>query len=163
MNPAQTFGPQVVTGNFVSDSWLYYVGPFLGAVLATILCESGSCPRLFDAGLVRNVRFRQNIESADVGLKHLDYDEVVANIDTDNTHRSQEVSTLAHSRVPLRHPPAQFMFPHISCPLIISFFSLRPGTADSLCSSHVRFQGNSWRQRRREGSSHGRHRRREQS
>ncbi|ORY90817.1 aquaporin-like protein [Leucosporidium creatinivorum] len=61
MNPARSLGPSVVIGSFPGNAWLYYVGQFLGALLATMLY---------------------------VLLKHLDYEEVVADIDTDNTEFS---------------------------------------------------------------------------
>jgi len=35
MNPARSFGPSVVTHHFDNYHWIYWVGPFLGAILAT--------------------------------------------------------------------------------------------------------------------------------
>lgn len=35
VNPARTFGPCVVLGSFDSYHWIYWVGPFLGSLLAT--------------------------------------------------------------------------------------------------------------------------------
>ncbi len=36
LNPARTLGPAIAAGNYV-DIWLYFVGPFVGAVLAALL------------------------------------------------------------------------------------------------------------------------------
>ncbi len=36
LNPARTLGPAIASGNF-ADLWLYFVGPFVGAVLAALL------------------------------------------------------------------------------------------------------------------------------
>ena len=35
INPARAFGPDVVTGSFPGYHWIYWVGPFLGALLAS--------------------------------------------------------------------------------------------------------------------------------
>jgi Major intrinsic protein len=35
INPARAFGPDVVAGSFPSYHWIYWVGPFLGALLAS--------------------------------------------------------------------------------------------------------------------------------
>lgn len=34
LNPARSFGPDVVTGDFPGYHWIYWVGPGLGALLA---------------------------------------------------------------------------------------------------------------------------------
>ena len=36
LNPARSFGPAVVYGSFPGYHWIYWVGPFLGALLAVL-------------------------------------------------------------------------------------------------------------------------------
>ncbi|KAK0124879.1 hypothetical protein ONS96_008757 [Cadophora gregata f. sp. sojae] len=36
LNPARSFGPAVVTKSFAGTHWIYWVGPFAGAILAVI-------------------------------------------------------------------------------------------------------------------------------
>jgi len=36
LNPARSFGPDVVTGNFDGHHWIYWLGPALGAILAVL-------------------------------------------------------------------------------------------------------------------------------
>lgn len=36
VNPARSFGPAVVTKTFVSYHWIYWVGPILGSLLASV-------------------------------------------------------------------------------------------------------------------------------
>jgi len=35
LNPARSFGPAVVTGSFPTYHWIYFIGPILGALLAS--------------------------------------------------------------------------------------------------------------------------------
>lgn len=67
INPARTFGPQVVSGFWPGYSWLYYVGQFLGTIIATL---------------------------AYVALKSLDYEEVVGGnaMESENAEDSANVS-----------------------------------------------------------------------
>ncbi|CAD6565881.1 MAG: hypothetical protein CYPHOPRED_000082 [Cyphobasidiales sp. Tagirdzhanova-0007] len=49
MNPARSFGPSVVTASFPKYHWIYWVGPFLGSLLATGIY---SILKAFDYGSV---------------------------------------------------------------------------------------------------------------
>ncbi|CAG8747595.1 1294_t:CDS:2 [Dentiscutata erythropus] len=37
LNPARTFGPALITGEYGTANWIYYLGPILGALLAAAL------------------------------------------------------------------------------------------------------------------------------
>ncbi|KAF7534600.1 hypothetical protein G7054_g6064 [Neopestalotiopsis clavispora] len=37
LNPARSFGPAVVTGHFVGEHWIYWLGPILGSLLASLV------------------------------------------------------------------------------------------------------------------------------
>lgn len=36
-NPVRSLGPSVISGVFPSEHWVYYAGPFLGSLFATLL------------------------------------------------------------------------------------------------------------------------------
>lgn len=37
VNPARTLGPDVVNGKFAASTWVYYIGPILGALIAAVV------------------------------------------------------------------------------------------------------------------------------
>lgn len=65
INPARTLGPSVANRHFVSNTWIYYVGQIVGSILATTFY---------------------------ILLKFLDYEKVVAQIDSANHDLSQKVN-----------------------------------------------------------------------
>ncbi|XP_069509764.1 aquaporin-2-like [Ambystoma mexicanum] len=44
MNPARSFGPAIVTGKFYMH-WVFWIGPLIGAVLASLIYNYILCPR----------------------------------------------------------------------------------------------------------------------
>ncbi|KAM9790044.1 aquaporin-4-like isoform 1-T3 [Syngnathus typhle] len=59
MNPARSFGPSVIATNF-KDHWVYWVGPFLGAIMATLLYEHIFCPSSGEPSPGRVIRREAN-------------------------------------------------------------------------------------------------------
>ncbi|XP_070592889.1 aquaporin-5-like [Erythrolamprus reginae] len=45
INPARSFAPAVVLGTFGPFHWVYWMGPFLGAILASIVYNYVLCPQ----------------------------------------------------------------------------------------------------------------------
>ncbi|KAM5179908.1 aquaporin-5-like [Mantella aurantiaca] len=44
MNPARSFGPALVVGNF-SAHWIFWIGPMVGAILASLIYNYVLCPQ----------------------------------------------------------------------------------------------------------------------
>ncbi|KAL8287035.1 hypothetical protein RQP46_004041 [Phenoliferia psychrophenolica] len=63
MNPARTFGPEVINRHFPSNCWVYYVGTTLGAIGASVIY---------------------------IAFKHFDYIDAVRGIETDDPMSSQD-------------------------------------------------------------------------
>ncbi|KAL8279137.1 hypothetical protein RQP46_008393 [Phenoliferia psychrophenolica] len=64
INPARTFGPSVVNGHFTHNAYLYYIGQYLGSLLAT---------------------------ACYVTLKRLHYAEVVGDVEAADASQSQQL------------------------------------------------------------------------
>ncbi|XP_067871756.1 aquaporin-1-like [Heterodontus francisci] len=65
MNPARSFGPAVITGNF-KDHWLYWVGPIIGGVAAALLYDFVLTTRFSDLSGRLKVLTSGPIEEYDV-------------------------------------------------------------------------------------------------
>ncbi|CAJ0939670.1 unnamed protein product [Ranitomeya imitator] len=44
MNPARSFGPALVVGNF-NTHWIFWIGPMVGAILASLIYNYVLCPQ----------------------------------------------------------------------------------------------------------------------
>ncbi|XP_077340437.1 aquaporin-5-like [Lithobates pipiens] len=44
MNPARSFGPALIVGNFTSH-WIFWIGPMVGAILASLIYNYVLCPQ----------------------------------------------------------------------------------------------------------------------
>ncbi|OCT95940.1 aquaporin-2 [Xenopus laevis] len=44
MNPARSFGPALIAGNFAAH-WIFWIGPFAGAIVASLIYNYILCPR----------------------------------------------------------------------------------------------------------------------
>ncbi|KAL5117166.1 Aquaporin-1 [Pleosporales sp. CAS-2024a] len=86
LNPARSFGPAVVTGKFHSYHWIYWVGPILGAILASTFY-------MFIKALeYETVNLKVNDPKAALGEKY------AIDKHTDRPSTSSDAATLAHSR-----------------------------------------------------------------
>ncbi|XP_078392629.1 aquaporin-1-like [Cetorhinus maximus] len=65
MNPARSFGPAVITGDF-KDHWLYWVGPMIGGVAAALFYDYLLAPRFSDLSERLKVLTSGQIEEYDV-------------------------------------------------------------------------------------------------
>ena len=82
-SPARTLGASVASLAFPTNTWLYYVGQYLGSVLATLVCQY----------LSSDAEATSESASADVLLKQMDYHEVVAAIDSADNTKSADVDS----------------------------------------------------------------------
>lgn len=82
LNPARSFGPAVILGNFLPEQWIYWLGPILGAVVAV--------------GFYKLIRFLE-YESANPGQDDdgLPYYRIVASQKTAVPRRSDSFSSLS--------------------------------------------------------------------
>jgi aquaporin related protein len=69
VNPARSFGPCVVTHTFASYHWIYWVGPILGAILAsTFYMFIKACEFSLSTSLARTVLITITVEYETVNL-----------------------------------------------------------------------------------------------
>ncbi|XP_043546996.1 aquaporin-1-like [Chiloscyllium plagiosum] len=65
MNPARSFGPAVITGNF-KDHWVYWVGPIIGGVTAAFVYDFALTSRFGDLSERLTVLTSGQIQDYDV-------------------------------------------------------------------------------------------------
>jgi aquaporin related protein len=77
LNPARSFGPDVVLSKFDTYHWIYWIGPLLGAILASIFYRlmkviqyETASPGVDSDGQLQN--YRRN-ESRDDSVAMMDY------------------------------------------------------------------------------------------